>query len=100
MVGDPVRVGQVLVNLVGNAIKFSSQAGKIEVRIVCDGLAGRKTGRGRHAAIAISDQGVGIPADKLATIFRRVFTGGRLHDASLRRHGPGSFTISRTSGGD
>jgi signal transduction histidine kinase/ActR/RegA family two-component response regulator len=57
--GDPVRVSQVLGNLLANAIKFT-RAGRIEVSVhVVDGRI--------HYAVA--DTGIGIPAEKLDTIF-------------------------------
>ena len=65
IVGDPVRLGQIVVNLVGNAIKFSS-AGKIAIRIALDDL--RRDG---HVCLrfSIANKGIGIPPEKLAAIF-------------------------------
>jgi two-component system sensor histidine kinase/response regulator len=64
LVGDPMRLRQVLVNLVGNAIKFTEQ-GEIVVRVEAESL-------GQDAVtlrLAVVDSGIGIPADKLDTIF-------------------------------
>jgi signal transduction histidine kinase/CheY-like chemotaxis protein len=60
MVGDPVRVRQILLNLVGNAVKFTPK-GIIEVTIRV--LAGLRT------VISVRDTGIGIAADKQALIF-------------------------------
>jgi signal transduction histidine kinase len=57
---DGVRLGRVLDNLIGNAVKFSPDGGRIEVRV--------RTEDGR-AVIAISDEGIGIPASEMALIF-------------------------------
>jgi two-component system sensor histidine kinase/response regulator len=65
IVGDPVRLGQIIVNLVGNAIKFSS-AGKIEIRVSVDGEPSNGVVPLRFSIV---DSGIGIPADKLGTIF-------------------------------
>jgi PAS domain S-box-containing protein len=59
---DADRVVQTLVNLVGNAIKFSPRDGLVTVRA-------RK--RGDYVEFRISDQGRGIPEDKLEAIFGR-----------------------------
>jgi len=90
IVGDPVRLGQVLVNLVGNAIKFSA-AGKIEVRISCDGPPAVD---GVTLRIAVSDEGIGIPEDKLATIFDAF---SQADGSTTRRYGGTGLglTISR-----
>jgi signal transduction histidine kinase/CheY-like chemotaxis protein len=65
VVGDPVRVGQIVVNLVGNAIKFSS-GGTIDVKA---SLEGKPAGDHAILRFSITDHGIGIPADKLETIF-------------------------------
>jgi signal transduction histidine kinase/HPt (histidine-containing phosphotransfer) domain-containing protein/ActR/RegA family two-component response regulator len=67
VLGDPVRLQQVLVNLVSNALKFTRQGG-VAVRV---GLApGPAAGPG-HVALRfeVQDTGIGIPSDKLAAIF-------------------------------
>ncbi|NGP54643.1 hybrid sensor histidine kinase/response regulator [Thioalkalivibrio sp. XN8] len=62
--GDPFRLRQLLMNLVGNAIKFTASG---EVRIEC---VMAPTGDGRWTAwINVRDTGIGIPRDSLARIF-------------------------------
>jgi CheY-like chemotaxis protein/anti-sigma regulatory factor (Ser/Thr protein kinase) len=60
-VGDSVRLGQIVLNLVGNALKFTRQ-GSIRVRLRAAESADRLT-------IEIADTGQGIPQDKLGSIF-------------------------------
>ncbi|MCS7269753.1 MAG: response regulator [Gemmataceae bacterium] len=61
---DPVRLRQILINLVGNAIKFTQQ-GEISVRIV----VAQNTSEGQLVRFSVSDTGIGIPAEKLQAIF-------------------------------
>ncbi len=65
LIGDPGRLRQVLVNLVGNAIKFTDQ-GEILVKV---DLAHSAAGRA-ELHFAISDTGVGIPPEKQQLIFQ------------------------------
>jgi PAS domain S-box-containing protein len=60
---DPVRLRQIVTNLVGNAIKFTEQGG---VTVL---LALRDEGAGPRLAIDVVDSGIGIPANKLESVF-------------------------------
>jgi CheY-like chemotaxis protein len=64
LIGDPVRLRQVITNLIGNAIKFT-QEGEITVSIR---VAGR-TETALRLGCAVRDTGIGIPADRLGRIF-------------------------------
>jgi signal transduction histidine kinase len=61
---DPQRVEQILVNLLGNAIKFTESGGRIELR--CNTAA--RNGK-RWVDFTVADTGIGIPADRLDAIF-------------------------------
>ena len=65
LIGDPLRLRQVLLNLVGNAIKFTEK-GSIEVRVELAGDADEE-----HVVLRVSvkDTGIGIPKDKQLLIF-------------------------------
>jgi PAS domain S-box-containing protein len=66
MKGDANRLRQVLVNLVGNAIKFTDK-GEIVIRAVVDNLSEDKI----QLLFSVSDTGVGIPRDQQKTVFER-----------------------------
>ena len=85
LVGDPGRLRQVLVNLVGNAIKFTER-GEVVVRVEV-AVARRATRSCLH--FAVRDTGIGIPADKQQTLFEAFAQADTLDDAQVRRHRPG-----------
>ncbi len=61
---DPVRLRQVLTNLIGNAVKFTEH-GAIRITVHCT----RERDGSGHMQFAISDTGIGIPADKIGELF-------------------------------
>jgi CheY-like chemotaxis protein/nitrogen-specific signal transduction histidine kinase len=71
LTGDPYRLNQILVNLLGNAIKFTD-LGKVtlSVRMIKQDM------RGVQLKFSIRDTGIGIPADKLNTIFESFAQAG------------------------
>src|SRR4051812_23667373 len=62
--GDPSRLRQILVNLVGNAVKFT-ETGEVVVRVSCE----RANARQVLVTFMVSDTGIGVEHDKLASIF-------------------------------
>ena len=90
---DPTRVRQVLVNLLGNAIKFTAQ-GQVKVRL---------SAAGEDVSLTVSDTGPGIPADQRSRLFQ-AFTQA---DGSITRRYGGtglglvlSQRLARLLGGD
>jgi signal transduction histidine kinase len=69
---DPPRIGQVLTNLIGNAIKFTPPGGSVSIVL-------RPHGDG--ARIDVTDSGVGIDASELPRIFDRFYRGSRANEA-------------------
>jgi signal transduction histidine kinase/DNA-binding response OmpR family regulator len=77
--GDPIRLGEIIANLISNALKFSD-TGVIRVR--CE-LA-RRTDEDVLLRFEVSDQGIGIPADELERIFDPFI---QVDGTSKRKHG-------------
>ena len=81
LVGDSVRLRQILVNLVGNAIKFTDE-GEVVVRVTSEPVDERQV----YLQVAVSDTGIGIPNEKRDVIFQAF----RQADSSTTRKYGGS----------
>jgi len=71
---DVLRLGQVMRNLLANAIRFSPDGSEIEVAVSPRQLPGRRasdTGAQPGVRITVSDRGIGIPEEELEAIFER-----------------------------
>jgi len=79
--GDPGRLRQILINLIGNAIKFTDQ-GEIAVSVEADS----ETNREVSLTFTVTDTGIGIPREKLDVIFESFSQA----DASITRSYGGS----------
>ncbi len=69
VIGDPGRLRQIIVNLLGNAIKFTSSG---EISLICDILEDENNDPDSDNIFihfAITDTGIGIPTEKVETIF-------------------------------
>ena len=97
VVGDEARIRQILLNLVGNAVKFTDTGG-IAVR-----LAAVSHGGAQQLAIAVSDTGIGLEPRDMGGLFAEFERGEEV----LRRHDAGtglglaiSRRLARAMGGD
>jgi len=64
LIGDPLRLGQVMINLCGNAVKFTEQ-GHVLVKMSPSSLSEGQL----KLRVEVKDTGIGIPVDKLSSIF-------------------------------
>jgi signal transduction histidine kinase len=105
LIGDPFRIGQVLVNLVGNAVKFTER-GSVKVEI---GSAAAGSGA-VTVTFRVADTGIGIPASRREAVFEpftqvdgaitRKYGGTGLGLAIARGHAEGMGGTLRLEGGE
>jgi signal transduction histidine kinase len=82
--GDGVRLGQVVTNLVGNALRFTPPGGTIAVSLA------RAVD---HAALSVTDSGIGIDPSFLPHVFERFRQGERKRSGGTRGLGLGLFIV-------
>jgi signal transduction histidine kinase/CheY-like chemotaxis protein/predicted hydrocarbon binding protein/HPt (histidine-containing phosphotransfer) domain-containing protein len=70
VLGDPTRLTQILINLIGNAIKFT-EAGSVAVKCVAE----KHDGDNVNIFFSVKDTGIGIPDEKMENIFERFMQG-------------------------
>jgi PAS domain S-box-containing protein len=78
--GAPARLKQALLNLVGNAVKYTPAGGRVTVSVlVADGPASSPADAA--VTVRVADTGIGIPARHLPHVFDKFY---RVHDASTK----------------
>jgi PAS domain S-box-containing protein len=89
LLGDPVKLGQILTNLVGNAVKFTAR-GSVSVEVIVRELRGEEC----SMSFQVSDTGIGISPDQVAAIFEEYTQAS--YDIGLKYGGTGlGLSISR-----
>jgi signal transduction histidine kinase len=83
--GDRARIAQLLDNLVSNAVKFTPEGGRVDVRV--------RTA-GSQAVLEVRDSGMGIPADEQEFLFERFFRSSKATEQAIQGTGLG-LAISR-----
>lgn len=78
--GDRDQMERVLINLVGNGVKFSPDGGVVTTRL--------ESGPGGHA-LSVTDTGVGIPVEEQAALFTRFFRSSIARDRAIQGSGLG-----------
>jgi len=68
--GDPLRLGQVLINLVNNAIKFTEPGGSVTLLISRESAGGAADDATAHLCLEVRDTGIGLGPEQLAQLFQ------------------------------
>ena len=77
---------RVVINLMGNAVKFTPEGGRVEVALTCDD---------HTAEIAVSDTGIRIPADEQERLFSRFFRSSLAQQQAIPGSGLGLLDRTR-----
>jgi PAS domain S-box-containing protein len=83
--GDPGRLGQLLDNLISNAVKFTPDGGHVDVRVFP---------QNGDVAIEVADTGIGISADEQGQLFQKFFRTSAAGDRAIQGTGLG-LSISK-----
>ena len=86
MLGDRSRIGQLLDNLISNALKFTPRSGRVSVSV---------SRAGDEAVVEVADTGVGIPAAEQERLFERFFRSSNTANEAIPGTGLG-LTIAKT----
>lgn len=84
VLGDELRLEQVIQNLINNAVKYSPDGGQVEVRLAHD--AGM-------ALLSVTDHGIGIPQSALPNLFQRFFRAANAEHGSISGMGIGLYVV-------
>jgi signal transduction histidine kinase len=82
--GDALRLGQVVTNIIGNALRYTPAGGRIEVTV---------TSELEHAVIVVADTGTGIEPALLPRVFERFHQGARVRSSGSRGLGLGLYIV-------
>ncbi len=85
VIGDELRLEQVLQNLIGNAIKYSPEGGPVEVHVYT---------QNQQACLAVIDEGIGIPAEALPRLFRRFYRAPNIDGRYFDGMGIGLYVVN------
>jgi signal transduction histidine kinase len=94
VMGDGLRLSQLIWNLLSNAVKYSPEGTTVEVRLLSDG---------NNALLQVLDEGRGIPADKLDKVFDGFYRPADVKDCVSGSIGLGLYisrATARAHGGD
>lgn len=84
IVGDAIRLEQVLHNLLQNAVKYSPNSGRVEMLVRCADA---------RVELVVRDQGIGIPKEALPHLFERFYRAANVEAQHLSGIGIGLFVV-------
>ncbi|WP_162244541.1 cell wall metabolism sensor histidine kinase WalK, partial [Marmoricola sp. Leaf446] len=82
--GDPCQLERLVLNLVGNAVKFTPEGGRVDVGLAVAGEPGA-----REATVSVSDTGLGIPVEEQDQLFQRFFRSSLATEQAIQGTGLG-----------
>jgi signal transduction histidine kinase len=82
--GDPLRLEQVILNLVNNAVKYSPAGGVVTVRVERQAEA---------VLLSVCDEGLGIPAEALPQLFQRFYRADNVAAHHISGMGIGLYVV-------
>jgi signal transduction histidine kinase len=83
---DPVRVAQIVINLVGNAIKFTPKGGRVHLTLTVEG---------GWACVTVADTGIGIPPELHDRLFQKFY---QVDPSSTRKAGGTGLGLAISKG--
>ena len=84
VIGDELRLEQVIQNLIQNAVKYSPVGGRVDVRVAR---------RGSMAYVAVTDQGIGVPQSALPRLFTRFYRASNVNPQHISGMGVGLYVV-------
>lgn len=82
--GDALRLGQVIYNVLHNAIKYSPDGGRVQLQLRQEGDL---------AVIEVRDEGLGIPAEALPQLFQQFYRGPNAYEHQIQGMGLGLYVV-------
>ncbi|MHB1583577.1 MAG: ATP-binding protein [Acidimicrobiales bacterium] len=86
LLGDPQRLGQLVDNLLANAVKFTPEGGRVSVRV---------TPQRDGWSLEVADTGIGVPDDEQSEIFERFFRASNARRQAMAGSGLGLAIVKR-----
>jgi signal transduction histidine kinase len=80
---DPVRIREVLTNVISNAVRYSAAGGTVAVAVTHRSTASEQGDNGSVVAVAVTDNGAGMSAEEAARAFDRFYKGPQSHGSGL-----------------
>lgn len=82
VIADPIRINQVITNLVVNAVKYTRENNRITIKFTVDDNK-------KNIIINVADKGIGIPEQDIPYVFERFYKADKTEDAEMRGRGLG-----------
>jgi len=92
---DKDRLNQILINLISNAVKYTDQGGRIDIKAAVSTEKFPGGPRGRFVKVTVQDNGRGIPAEQQRQVFSRFFRGRNVLADEIDGTGLGLYIVDK-----